>query len=166
MLFLISSDIRSLNGNEERIATFEKRAEEYFQKFLLNAGSAFVSKLPYMHYLRQHIGSLMKTYYDLLGWGYGMFSTNSGEHLNKRIKYYELNETNLDKSRFYNIIKLMRTKQLHFASCVLEPKRNVICSACNEPGHTKKNRSCPFHPSHPKLEYDPSDNEEETSDEI
>ncbi|XP_066917770.1 uncharacterized protein [Clytia hemisphaerica] len=67
----LAVDIRSLNGNEERIATFEKRAEEYFQKFLLNAGSAFVSKLPYMHYLRQHIGSLMQTYYNVLGWGYG-----------------------------------------------------------------------------------------------
>ena len=117
--------------------------------------------MPYLHYLREHLGPLMKLYYQILGFGYGYFSTSSGEHLNKRIKFYELTETNMDKSRFRTVINLMRTKQLHFPTCVIAPKRNVTCSACNEPGHTKKNKSCPMHPTHPALSFDGSDNEDD-----
>jgi len=123
-----------------------------------------VSGMPYLHYLRQHLGPLMKTYFELFGWGYGFFSTNSGEHLNKRIKYYELSETNLDKLRHKTVIRLMRTKQFHFPSCVIIPKRDFICSACHEPGHNKKNKSCLMHPSHPQIVYEESENEEELED--
>jgi len=54
----------------------------------------------------------MKTLHDLFGWGYGCFTTNAGEHLNKRIKYYEINETILSEDRFKTVIHLMRSKQL------------------------------------------------------
>ena len=65
-----------------------------------NAGTANVSNMPYLHYLRNHLGDLMEIYANLFGFGYGFFTTNAGEHLKKRIKYYELEDTNLDKKRF------------------------------------------------------------------
>ena len=123
--------------------------------------------MPYLHYLRQHIGPLMQLYGDLFGWGYGYFSTNAGEHLNKRIKFYELSETNLDENRFYTVIHLIRTKQLEYTECILATKREVRCSACNEHGHNRKNKSCPLHPSHPQIEFEESDdNEEEEEHEV
>lgn len=38
-------------------------------------------------------------------------------------------------------------------------KKNITCSACNQPGHNKKNKSCPLHPSHPGLNFDDSDDD-------
>ena len=101
----------------------------------------------------------MELYQDLFQWGYGYFSTNAGEHLNKRIKFYELSETNLDKDRFYTITHLIRTKQFHFTSCIMPSNTKVTCSACNEMGHNRKNKCCPMHPSHPMLEFGDGDDE-------
>jgi len=52
------------------------------------------------------------------------FQPAVGEHLNKRIKYYELSETNLDKLRYKTVVRLIRTKQFCFPSCVIVPKRD------------------------------------------
>lgn len=103
----------------------------------------------------------MKNLFELFGYGYGVFSTNGGEHLNKRIKHYELNETNLDNLRFQTVIRLIRTKQFHFSSCVMKAHREMTCSRCNQPGHYRSNKSCPMHPSHPDTGFDSSDSEGE-----
>ena len=118
--------------------------------------------MPYLHYLRQHIGKLMALHFRLFGWGYGYFSTNAGEHLNKRIKFYELSETNLDINRFYTVIHLIRTKQFEFPECIMPSKKEITCSACNQSGHNRKNKSCPLHPSHPIIDFEESDTEEDT----
>ena len=102
----------------------------------------------------------MEKYNDLFGWGYGYFSTNGGEHLNKRIKHYELSETNLSQYRFKTIIHLIRTKQFYFTESIMPSEKTITCSACNQQGHNRKNKSCPMHPSHPSIEFEDSDIEE------
>ena len=148
----IHRDIRSVHGDDEQIKTFGTRAEVFFQKFLANAGGFCTNAMPYLHYLRNHLAELMETLYDIFGWGYGVFTTNAGEHLNKRIKYYELNETNLSDERFQTVIHLMRSKQFFFTKTVIPSQKVITCSACNEEGHNRKNKSCPLHPSHPQLD--------------
>jgi len=72
----------------------------YFQKFHNSSGTGLVSGMPYLHYLRNHLADLILFYEKNFGWGYGFLSTNAGKHLNKRIKYYELLETNLSSARY------------------------------------------------------------------
>ena len=131
----------------------------YIQNFLVNAGTSNVSNMPYLHYLRNHIGDLMQLYGNLFGWGYGMFNTNAGEHLNKRIKICEFEDTNLDSKCFYMIIHLMRSKQFEFTNSIMPSKKEIKCSACNQFDHNCKNKSCPLDPSHPQLEFEDSDYE-------
>ena len=116
--------------------------------------------MPYLHYLRNHVGKLMKLFYSLFRWGYGYFSTSAGEHLNKRIKCSEVEETNLDDNRFRNIIHSILSKQLYFTETIMPSSFTVTCSACHQEGHNRKNKSCPLHPSHPSIEFEESDNDD------
>lgn len=154
-------DIRSVHGDAERIESFDGRAEKYFQKFISSASSSALSSLPYLHLLRQHTGELMKVHFDLFGWGYGMYCCNAGEHLNKVIKSSESSGTNYDKSRFFSVVRLLRSKQFEFTGCILpSDKSQITCSACNQQGHNRKNKSCPMHPSHPVILFEESENED------
>ena len=152
-------DIRSIHAVEERIKSFELRAEKYFQKFLHSAALSGVERLPYFHYLRSHIGNLMEFYMEYFGWGYGMFTCNAGEHLNKIIKTSEMHDTNISTNRFLSIVHTLRMKQLIFSDSVLKDPVTIKCSACCQTGHNRKNKSCPMHPSHPEIEFDKSDEE-------
>ena len=51
----LTKDIRCINGDENRIKTFPSRAESYFKLFLNN--TSLTHGLPYLHYLRNHLGS-------------------------------------------------------------------------------------------------------------
>ena len=64
-----------------------------------SASSSSLTRLPYLHYLRNHIGDLMALHMEMFGWGYGVFCCHAGEHLNKQIKTCEVTETNLDKKK-------------------------------------------------------------------
>eukprot|EP00111_Clytia_hemisphaerica_P011942 TCONS_00035092-protein len=99
-------------------------------------------EIPYLHYLRNHVGDLMKLYMRLFDWGYDYFSTNAGEHLNKRIKQTELSHTNMDEKGFFTIMHIFRTKQFEFTHSIMPSKsKPITCSACNQQGH-KNNKSC------------------------
>jgi len=63
-------------------------------KFISNASSSALDKLPYLHYLRYHVGNLMRFHADYFGFGYGVFCCHAGEHLNKVIKTSEITDTN------------------------------------------------------------------------
>nr|XP_047134651.1 uncharacterized protein LOC124812286 [Hydra vulgaris] len=156
MLLTIFSDVRSTSP--EFSGTFNKRCEEYFQKFITYAGSDCTEGMPYLHYLRSHVGKLM-AFYARFGWGYGMFNCNASKHLNKRIKFSKINETNLDRTRFETIIRLMRLQQFILTDSVMPKIKEIICSVCKIPGHNKKNKSCPLHPSHPPIQFEESDEE-------
>ena len=145
--------------DEDRIDTFNHRAERYFKRFIICASSSSLNKLPYLHYLRHHTGDLMKFHSTIFGWGYGVFCCHAGEHLNKLIKTSELTDTNLDNKRFYTITHLMRVKQFVFTDMIIPKKVTVTCSSCGEKGHNKKNKSCRMHPSHPSIEFDESDDD-------
>ena len=96
-----------------------------------------------------------------LGWGYGFFSYSAGEHLNKRIKFIETEETNMDDNHFQTVIRNHRLKQLHYQdSYVLGAVTVVTCLARNIQGNNKKNKSCPMHSSQPSLTLHDSDIEE------
>jgi len=155
----IIRDIRSLHVDKDRISTFRSRVEAFFQLFVVHAPHILLSKMPYLHYLRNHVPDLMELYMQLFNWGYGYMSTNAGEHLNKRIKQIEISQTNMDTNRFYTVIHIMRSKQFEFTNSVFPCKTTVKCSACGQEGHNKKNKSCPMHPSHPPITFDNSDGE-------
>ena len=70
------------------------------RKNAMMAGGNSTFGLPYLHIMTRHIGKIMVLWGKLLNFGYGYFSCTAGEHLNKRVKVMELNDTNLDKSRF------------------------------------------------------------------
>ena len=72
--------------DEDRIQSFKERAEKYFQLFLKSYYANNLSEMPYMHYLRNHVGDLMVLLKDYFGYGYGYFSCAAWEHLNKMIR--------------------------------------------------------------------------------
>ena len=123
-----------------------------------------LSKMPYLHYLRNHIGDLMQLYIELFNWGYGYMSTNAGDHLNKRIKQMEIAQINMNTKQFHMIIHLMRSKQFEFTSSVFPTITTITCSACGQDGHNKKNKSCPMHPSHPPITFEDSDGDSDTEE--
>lgn len=88
-----------------------------------------------------------------------MFSCNAGEHLNKRIKFSEINETNMDKNRFFTVTHMTRLKQFNFTDCIMPVTKIITCTACQQTGHNKKNKSCPMHPSHPPIQFNDSDDD-------
>lgn len=134
-------DIRSVALDVDRIVTFDSRAEKYYPKFINNASNTAVAKLPYLYYVRNHVGDLMVLHSNMFKLGYGAFCCHAGEHLNKLIKTSELNDTNLDINRFHTITHLMRVKQLIFTHMIIPKKSTVKCSACGQIGHNKKNKS-------------------------
>ena len=102
----------------------------------------------------------MSLWGKFLGWGYGYFSAGAGEHLNKRIKFSELEETNRDPKRFLTIIRNHRMKQLIYPDTYIQNDVTVVCSRCHTEGHNSKNKRCPLHPSQPKVTFEDSGEEE------
>ncbi|XP_066925516.1 uncharacterized protein [Clytia hemisphaerica] len=162
----IARDLRATHADETRIESFQRRVEAFVQLFLIQSPKKVVDKMPYLHYLRNHVSDLMKLFMHLFDWGYGYFSTNAGEHLNKRIKQTELSHTNMDTQRFRTIIHILRTKQFKFTASIMSSKKktSITCSACNQTGHNKRNKSCPMHESHPPIIFDDTDEESGSED--
>ena len=102
----------------------------------------------------------MKLHSSLFRWGYGVYCCHAGEHLNKRIKTSEVNNTNYDDSRFHKVTRLICVKQFIFTDLIVKKKVDITCSACGQKGHNKKNRSYLLHPSHPTITFDDTDNED------
>ena len=94
-----------------------------------------------------------------MGWGFGVFNCNAGEHLNKRIKCMEFGVTNMGEDRFVSIMRNTRVKQFHYPDQMLRKSQEVVCSACNEIGHRRNNKHCPMHPDN--IHFDLSDSDEE-----
>lgn len=151
--------MRSKTYNEERAQSFTSRATSFFKKLKSWAGGSSTSRLPYLHLMTRHIGKYMVLWGTFMNYGYGCFSCTAGEHLNKRIKTMEINDTNLDKTRFFTIITQMRSKQFHYVDCIYHLHKEMKCSRCHEKGHNKKNKCCPLHPSQPQIEFELTDDE-------
>ena len=156
----LAYDVRSTKSDLIRANSFSSRAEAFFQKFKKFSMGKSCARKPYLHYLREHIGDLMIFWGESLGWGYGYFNCNAGEHLNKRIKQLEFSCTNLNQDRFKTIMQTLRVKQFYFTDGVLKEKKDVTCSACKIPGHNRKNKSCPLHPSQPEPYFSDSETED------
>lgn len=155
----LAQDIRSKTYNEDRTKSFQDRVENFFVSFKKYSMGKCTSKKPYLHILRDHISKTMKFYGETLGWGYGYFNCNAGEHLNKLIKTQEIDCTNLDQNRFLTIIRNLRVKQFYYPDGIFS-KNMVKCSRCQQPGHNKRNKNCPEHPDQPRLN-DFADSEDE-----
>ena len=156
----LTKDIRSVNYDAIRAFTFSKRAENFFQKLKMWAGGNSVYGLPYLHILREHIGELIVTWGSLANWGYGMFSCNAGQHLNKVIKIMEIGHTNFSPDRFETIVRNFRIKQFYYAKAIIPLENKKVCSSCHQVGHNKKNKACPMHPSQPMLVFEESGTED------
>ena len=156
----LAHDIRNINVEQQRIDSFDMRAEKFFCRFKSYGLTSMVSAKPYLHILREHIGTFMCFWSNHLGWGYGVFNCNGGEHLNKRIKCMEFGETNLKSDRFAKIMRNMRVKQLYYPDNLFTKGNEISCSACHEVGHNKKNKHCPMHPENIHLEFSDSDSDD------
>ena len=138
----LSQDIRATSVNLERIESFEDRVEEFFKTFKLYSLGKSTGRKPYLHILREHVPKVMK-FWSKIGFGYGYFNCNAGEHLNKRIKNLEISSTNFDCHRFASIARIIGLKQFHYPDSVFQSSdHNVVCSVCHEMGHNKKNKNC------------------------
>lgn len=54
---------------------------------------------------------------------------------------------------------MLRIQHFYYPENMFAKTRDVTCSVCKQPGHTKKNKSCPMHPSQPVIEFQDSDDE-------
>ena len=68
LFYDLAQDVRCLTYNKERANSFQSRAEIYFATFKLYAKGSSVSRKPYLHIIRDHIGSMMKFWGELTGW--------------------------------------------------------------------------------------------------
>eukprot|EP00111_Clytia_hemisphaerica_P010624 TCONS_00031050-protein len=143
----------------ERVKSFKTHAEKFFQHFKSSCPGMSTGRKPYLHILREHVGEFMEFWAEI-GWGYGFFNCNGGEHLNKCIKNLELHNTNFDDGRFKTIMRHLRVKQFHYPESIFSSaEKNMTCSRCKEKGHIKKNKNCRLHPDQPSPHIDDSDNE-------
>lgn len=154
----LAKDLRSTSGDLSRAKSYRARVL-HFLKFIQSFGLiASMHKVTYVHLLVDHIPTWMELWCEVLGFGYGIFTGSSGEHLNKLVKILEMTHTNLSKSRFEQIIQLLHVRAFHYPDMLLdESARDQTCSRCHQKGHNKKNKSCPLHPSHPPPVYSDSD---------
>ena len=89
---------------------------------------------------------ILKFWFQTTGWGYGVFSSSSGEHLNKRLKVYEADHTNQSADRLRSTLFHSRIGMLHFVFPDIlckEVVSKVKCTACGAFGHNRKNKACP-----------------------
>ena len=98
--------------------------------------------------------------YRMFGWGYGVYSCNAGEHLNKIIKTMELTSTNMNNQHFEKIIRNLRIKQFVYPSTIIpRPESTITCGACKETGHNRRNKTCRMHEIHPDITFSDSEDE-------
>ena len=151
----IAQDLRSTSGNIERARSFQARVKSFLQLFRRVAAHDCTERVMYVHVLLDHIPAWIKLWQNLMDWGYGVFTSTSGEHLNKQLKFLESGHTDLSRSRYQQVLRLLRVRMFHFTTSVLDdPAREMTCSRCKQKGHNRKNKSCPMHPSQPPMEFD------------
>ena len=157
----ISKDLRSTSGNMARARTFQRRVTAFIKLFQQVETHYCTKRVMYMHALLDHIPRWMRLWCDLMQWGYGVFTSMSGEHLNKQLKYLELGHTDLSGNRYQQLLRYLKVRMFHFTSSVLDdPEREVTCSRCKQKGHNRKNKSCPMHPSQPQHQLSGSEEDE------
>lgn len=149
-LLCIARDLRSTTTTQERIDLFKARCDAFLT--LLNDERPWegIGIVPYFHILADHVPTWIKVCYETLGWSYGMFSSMSGEHFNKVLKFCESHRTNFSGNRFRQIMRYFRVKAFCCTASVFDVEKwQMICLACHQHGHNKKSKSCTMHLSHP-----------------
>ena len=155
----IAVDLRETTYSVDRYNSFQTRVDHFVAKFQQFALKKSVDGKPYLHILKEHIAMFMEFWGRRMNWGYGIFSCTASEHLNKRIKCMEFGDTNMKKDRFATIIQKLRVKQLHFPEQMIRNKKSIVCSACHEVGHNRKNKHCPLHESNISIHFSDSEDE-------
>ena len=110
--------------------------------------------------------SLLTKFFIVLHSLFPCSAENSGSNLCSHfiyqiIKTMEINGTNLDDHHLGRIVRNIRIKQFVYPESIIPREVTVKCSACNQVGHNKKNKSCPLHEIHPELTFSDSEDEEE-----
>ena len=98
---------------------------------------------------------------DLSQRGYNNLRDILAHFIYQIIKTMEINGTNLDDHHLGRIVRNIRIKQFVYPESIIPREVTVKCSACNQVGHNKKNKSCPLHEIHPELTFSDSEDEEE-----
>ena len=141
------------------MSSIKERSELFFQKLKEYGPAQCTANLPYLHILRNHFPQQMQFWFEMLGWGYGYFSSVASEHLNKSIKTLEWSSTNRDTKRFLTITRKIPTQQFYYTYTLFTENRNITSSGCQQPSHNKNNKNCLMHPSQPAIYFEDSDNE-------
>ena len=146
----LAQDLRSTSGNMQRARTFKRRVTAFVKLFQKVGTHDCTKRVMYIHALLDHIPGWILLWCDLMDWGYGVFTSTSGEHLNKAIKQLESGHSNFSGDRFQQVLRLLRVRMFHFTSLAFhDSNREITCSRCKQKGHNRKNKSCPMHPSQP-----------------
>ena len=153
----ITKEMRALTTTTDRIEAFKKNVEKLLQK-IQDDCPAECSKVPYLHALRDHVAALMEFWHTALGWGYGYFSCMASEHLNKLLKEIEYEETNFGNTSLLQAVVKTRIRAFFYPTTLFMATTGITCSACNQPGHNRKNKLCPA--KRPHVEIESSDLEE------
>ena len=158
----IAHELRDHTTTTHRLEAFNGHVEVFAKQLVGQFPTECSEKMVYFHILRDHVWPIMKFWFNTTGWGYGVFSSSAGEHLNKRLKVYEADHSNQSADRFYRLLIHFRVGMLHFPSIITQEVRSkVVCSACGAKGHNKKNKSCPNYISRQDHFIEDSDGEEE-----
>ena len=107
-------DIRSTN-TRARVNSLSTRAQQFINTLNEKAPWDCVLNVPHIHILADHILEWMDFWFTALGWGHGMFSSASGEHLNKLLKFQEMHHTNLSGQRFHQMLHYHRVHAFLFS---------------------------------------------------
>ena len=137
----IVHELRDVSTTTERVNNFQDNVDQFAAHLTRSFPFECSEKMIYFHILRDHVYVILKFWFQTTGWGYGVFSSSSGEHLNKRLKVYEADHTNQSADRFRSTLFHFRVGMLLFPDILCkEVVSKVKCTAC---GAFRKNKACP-----------------------
>ena len=67
----------------------------------------------------------------------------ASEHLNKLLKEIEYEETNFGTTSLLQAVVKTRIRAFFYPTTLFMAITGISCSACNQPGHNRKNKLCP-----------------------
>ena len=153
----ITREMRALETTMERINTFRKNVDKLMELMVAVCPAESVTKVPYLHVLRDHVANIMEFWFRSLGWGYGYFSCMASEHLNKVLKEVEYEETSFGTTSLHQAVRKTRLRAIFYPATLFTATTNIICSACKQAGHNRRNELCPA--KRPHCEIESSDDE-------
>lgn len=137
--------MRSTSPTEEDVAAFPLRARSFSEHIQKVVSNSIIKRRVYLHILVEDIPRYLHFWHSTLGIGLGAISTQAGE--TKNLDCYNGTEghCNHGTSAMNQVVEYDTRKTLY---CLdkREPRTNLICRRCTQPGHQQNSLSCVLHP--------------------